>query len=169
MNVQSASMAVVPRAWYRQIWPWLLISLPLSAVIAGFLTLYLAWKSNDGLVANDYYKEGLEINHALESRKIAQQLGMNGELKLNGEQAEVRLSAAREISFPPAIRLKVINPVRAGEDQEVLLTGVGGVYTGALRPIAAGHWTLAVEDEAKTWRLELPAVLPLAGAIELKP
>jgi len=28
--------------WYRQFWPWFLIALPAAAVIASFITLYLA-------------------------------------------------------------------------------------------------------------------------------
>jgi len=36
--------------WYRQFWPWFLIALPASAVIAGMYTLYLAVTHPDPLV-----------------------------------------------------------------------------------------------------------------------
>ena len=56
------------RAWYREPLVWLLISFPLTAVIAGFFTLYLAIISSDGLVVDDYYHRGKEINKSLARR-----------------------------------------------------------------------------------------------------
>ncbi|MFM1891144.1 MAG: FixH, partial [Pseudomonadota bacterium] len=35
--------------WYRQFWPWLLISLPASVVIASMVTIYIAVQTDDGL------------------------------------------------------------------------------------------------------------------------
>src|SRR4051812_31343236 len=43
------------RPWYREPWPWLLMSGPAIVVVAGCLTAGIAWKSDDGLVADDYY------------------------------------------------------------------------------------------------------------------
>jgi hypothetical protein len=39
--------------WYRQFWPWFIIALPASAVIAGFITLWLAISRPDHLVVDD--------------------------------------------------------------------------------------------------------------------
>jgi hypothetical protein len=39
--------------WYRQFWPWFIIALPASAVIAGFITLWLAMSRPDHLVVDD--------------------------------------------------------------------------------------------------------------------
>jgi len=39
--------------WYRQFWPWFIIALPASAVIAGFFTLWLAISHPDHLVVED--------------------------------------------------------------------------------------------------------------------
>ncbi|MBP6382753.1 MAG: FixH family protein, partial [Pseudomonadales bacterium] len=60
-----------PAPWYRQGWPWFLILLPLSVVIACFVTLYLALKTDEALVRDDYYKEGLAINRRLEEESNA--------------------------------------------------------------------------------------------------
>ena len=51
--------------WYRHPWPWLLMAGPAIVVVAGFLTLGFAIQSFDGLVADDYYKEGKAINMTL--------------------------------------------------------------------------------------------------------
>ena len=39
--------------WYRQFWPWFIIMIPASAVIAGFITLWLAVSRPDHLVVDD--------------------------------------------------------------------------------------------------------------------
>jgi len=39
--------------WYRQFWPWFIIALPASAVIASFISLWLAISHPDQLVVND--------------------------------------------------------------------------------------------------------------------
>lgn len=43
--------------WYRQFWPWFLIALPLSAVLAGIVTLYLAAAAPDPVIKNDRYEK----------------------------------------------------------------------------------------------------------------
>ena len=48
--------------WYRQFWPWFLICLPGSVVVAALTTMYIAHKGADDLVVDEYYKEGLAIN-----------------------------------------------------------------------------------------------------------
>ena len=40
------------KPWYRQFWPWLLISIPLLTVIAGIITLMIALKHPDQLVVD---------------------------------------------------------------------------------------------------------------------
>ena len=44
--------------WYRQFWPWFIIALPASAVIASMITLWLAVSNPDPLVLkNDDYQQ----------------------------------------------------------------------------------------------------------------
>jgi hypothetical protein len=44
--------------WYREPWVWLMIAFPMSAVIGGMITIYLAVTTSTGLVVDDYYKRG---------------------------------------------------------------------------------------------------------------
>ena len=57
--------------WYREPWPWLLMLGPAIVVVAGLYTAILAVRSDDGLVATDYYRQGLEINKKLSREAIA--------------------------------------------------------------------------------------------------
>jgi hypothetical protein len=61
--------------WYRQLWPWLLISGPATVLVAGAITMWIAFSTSDGLVADDYYKQGLAINKRLAREDAARARG----------------------------------------------------------------------------------------------
>ena len=52
-------------SWWRYGHVWLIISGPLLVVIAGFVTAYIAIRNPDPVIAEDYYRQGLEINQTL--------------------------------------------------------------------------------------------------------
>ena len=64
------------RPWYKEPWPWILMVGPVVVIIAGILTAWLAIKSHDGLVEDDYYKEGLAVNQRLKRDHKAGDLGL---------------------------------------------------------------------------------------------
>ena len=66
--------------WFKQFWPWFLIALPATVVVAAFVTLYIANRHSDDLVSKDYYKNGLAINLQLESKNLAEELLITSEL-----------------------------------------------------------------------------------------
>ena len=70
--------ALVPAPWFRQPWPWLLASGPLAVVLAGGFTMALAFGGADGLVSEDYYKQGLAINRDLAREGAAKALALEG-------------------------------------------------------------------------------------------
>ena len=138
--------------WYREPWPWILIGLPLSAVIAGIATLIIAIENQDGLVAEDYYKQGLAINRVLAREKRASDLSLSAQMMVSGERIRIRLDGAG--AFPDGIKLRFVHPTRAGEDREVDLNSIAaGWYEGILPPLSNGHWRLQIEDAQSTWRL----------------
>lgn len=54
-------------SWWRFGHVWLLIAGPVAVIIAGIVTVYLALSRPDPLVAEDYYRQGIEINKTLEA------------------------------------------------------------------------------------------------------
>jgi hypothetical protein len=145
------------KPWYRQFWPWLLISLPGSVVVAGFITLYIANKYSDDLVANQPYKVGLAINRQLEKKQIAEQRGIQASFQFLGTGAErrveVRISGLNE---DETLNLSLSHPLEADLDFDVRLQyGGAGLYIGRLtRNIAPRwHWTLE-SNGPEPWRLD---------------
>ncbi|WP_291986533.1 FixH family protein [Candidatus Accumulibacter sp. ACC007] len=141
--------------WYREPWPWLIMLGPAVVIVAGVATAYLAVISNDGLVADDYYKQGLAINQRGERDQRAAELGLQAELILggNGDRLRVLLRANDGTPLPATLALRITHPTRPGFDQSVSLRSEGGgVYGAELAPIH-GRWRLVLEDERQEWLL----------------
>lgn len=150
------SKSTRPLPWYRHLWPWLLMIAPAGAVIGGAITIWLAVRTNDGLVADDYYKQGLAVNQVTERDRQAHELGLQAELMLGGNRRDIRLTlrSEREAMLPDALVLHMIHPTRAGVDQIVPLHRQAvGIYSGQLALELFGLWRVSVEDKHKAWRL----------------
>lgn len=159
MNV---STPVVPKPWYKEPWPWLLAAGPAIVVVAAFYTAYLANSSSDGLVTENYYKEGLSVAETLARDERAQALGLVAKVKLTEGAVRVRLDSAAggTATFPEAIRITLSHPTRAGLDQTQILARESDYYSGEFHLPSSGHWLMLLEDEAKSWRLMASVVLP---------
>lgn len=51
--------------WWKFGHVWLVIAGPVVVVIAGFITLFIAISMPDPVVAQDYYRQGIDINKTL--------------------------------------------------------------------------------------------------------
>ena len=168
MNTSALKTARDDRPWYRERWPWLLMAMPATAIVAGFVTLWLAITSFDGLVADDYYKQGLAINQTIERAVAAHDLGLAAQVKFSADGVDVALSAKPGISLPDRILVTIAHPTRGGLDQHLNLQGQGGVYRGALaQELTSAHWKVLLEDESRSWRLTGTAFLPTETEIRL--
>jgi hypothetical protein len=152
MSIPAAHRAANLRPWYREPWPWLLMAAPLAAVVMGIVMIVLATRSEDGLVADDYYKRGLAINQTLDRADRARTLGLDATVMFDPARTRARLNvpAASDAS----LTLRFVHPTRAGLDQAVKVERVAaGLYEGAMAPPAMGQWHLSLEDASGTWRL----------------
>ncbi|ABE46192.1 FixH family protein [Polaromonas sp. JS666] len=55
----------IPPPWWRHGLVWLVIAGPVAVVVAGLVTVWIAVRSPDPVVAEDYYRRGVEINKTL--------------------------------------------------------------------------------------------------------
>jgi uncharacterized protein len=139
------------RPWYREPWPWFLMSLPAIAIVAGVATLAIALATDDGLVADDYYKQGLAVNQVLRRDARARELGLSASASLAGTEVRVALRGTTETL--PGLRLRLVHPTRSGRDQVVALRSAEGAYQGRMTPANGEPRLLVLEDAAATWRL----------------
>ena len=138
------------RPWYREPWPWILMSGPAAVILAGAATIWLAFASADGLVADDYYKRGLAINQVLAREENARRLGVQARI----ESAHGRLRVALAGAAPEALFAQLAHATRAGHDVRLRLALLApGVYEAELPPLAAGRWSVVLEDPRREWRV----------------
>ena len=139
------------KPWYREPWPWLLMAGPALVVVAALVTLYLAMSSDDGVVADDYYKRGLLINRVLEREQRGAALGLAADVAIAADGA-VRVDVAGARAAPETLLLKLTHATRAGLDRSAMLVrGADGAYRGRIAPPPAGRWLVVLEGD--TWRL----------------
>jgi hypothetical protein len=157
------------RPWYREPWPWFLISLPAAAVVAGLVTVWIAYRSADGLVVGDYYKAGLAINQTIERDELARKLELGAAVSIAGATLQLELAGRLE-QLPPSLKLQLAHPTRQGADQTLRLVHAGdGVYRGGLAPLHDGKWQIQVENPEASWRLNGTLHTPMTEAVVLRP
>jgi hypothetical protein len=150
LSSQHRAGAARPAPWYQHRWPWLLMAGPAAVIVAGVYTTWLAFASSDGLVADDYYKQGVSINRQLARERSAAARGISATLRQQGDMLTLRLAGdpGRE---PP--RLRLAHATRARDDRTISLPlAPDGVHRAALRPLADGRYTALLETAE--WRVE---------------
>ena len=139
--------------WYRQFWPWFLITLPASVVVAGLSTWYIADRHADDLVVDDYYKNGLAINRQLEKKQRAADQHISAQLTFSGGAVSARVDGPVTAD---ELQLLMSHPLEADRDFVTTLTRVSpGLYGGVLLQTVAPrwHWTLQLQS-TDSWRLD---------------
>ncbi len=171
-----AARPLVP--WYREPWPWLLMLGPGVAVIAGVITLLLALESNDGLVADDYYKQGLAINQIMQRDSRARELGYRAEMTFERDSGKVMLLLNGRTPPQQPLLLHLAHPTRSGMDQTIALTALGPVvsasgnairYAGRMASVTEAHWQIMLHDQGNTWRIAGEWIPSARQTITLRP
>jgi uncharacterized protein len=152
------------RRWYHEPWPWLLMSGPFVAVIASLASAWMAVKSDDGVVAQDYYKQGITINQRL--ARTAPDAGPLGATIRIAASGEVRAHIEGLVESPRNIRLTLAHPATATRAEVVILeSGPDGDYVGAFAKQTPGRWIVTLESAS--WRLPTTTVAGPLSEIRL--
>lgn len=149
--------------WYRQGWPWFLISIPLVSVVLGIVMITLSLTTNNSLVVDDYYKEGKAINQRIERDLLATRLGLAANISFQSDEGTV-LSLSRkassesssEMTWPDALAIRLVHVTEAKLDQSHRFTHLGGGrYLDENKPWPEqGRWRIHVQPGVTPdWRL----------------
>jgi hypothetical protein len=137
--------------WYREPWPWLLMAGPLAVVVASLASAWLAFRSDDGVVASDYYKRGLEINRKGPLPTV-DPMGELGATITVTAQGEARVLLEGVVDTPKELRLELARPGAAMSIETVTLrAGRAGEYVGAITDRGPGRRIVTLQSSA--WRL----------------
>lgn len=149
----------VDEKWYQQFWPWFLIALPGTVVMACFYTLYIALTYPHSMVDDSYYKEGLAINKTLAQDREATALGLRAQVSFfsgeNKDQVDVALRVKGVGTGDwPNLQLLMLHPGSQKRDQIITLQQVSaGQYRATIPEHYQYSYYLRLVPENKSWRL----------------
>lgn len=161
MDDYDVAMALVP--WYKQGWPWFLISFPLASVILGIMMVYLALNTNNSLVVDDYYSEGKAINQRIDRDKKAAAIGLAAVIHtqfIDGIALTLTqtypLGSPKAMSWPDKLSLRLVHVTEADLDQTHTFLHIGGgrfLDTEGKWP-DSGRWRIHIQSITDAdWRL----------------
>lgn len=140
--------------WYRQFWPWFIISIPAATVVAAIITINIAISTDDGLVVDDYYKVGLAINEDKARERKAGEMQISAELSLD-ENGLIIARLPDAVAHLPFLMLKLTHPGDASKDLELPLANKGNAVFTSNDPLAGTniHWHLVITPPDTDWKL----------------
>ncbi|MFC0444810.1 FixH family protein [Pseudidiomarina halophila] len=160
------------KPWYKQVWPWVLMSIPFSVVIAMFITLTVASDYDNPMVVDDYYKQGRGINTQVEKVQEAQARGISFSFSHDGRDLVLAYKTGEPDELT-ALTVSFYHTTLADKDFTLRLTADGdGRFRGKLPAevaTAAGKWTLTITPFDGSWRLSQQIQLPTSRELTLEP
>ncbi len=153
--MSAASALNVP--WYREPWPWLLMAGPAAVLVAGAFTIWIAFTTSDGLVVQDYYKQGLAVNKVLAREETAKRLGMSAGITLSPDRHRMLVELIG--ADPLELVVRFAHSTRSGHDLAVRMARVApGRYEAAVpQDLPPGRWNVIVDGPRQgarpEWRL----------------
>lgn len=162
---------VQQKPWYKQLWPWLLMIGPVWVVIGGAVMVWLAVRTPDALVVDDYYKRGKAINQDLRRDQLASQ--MQVALEADYSPARGTLDGSLAAGGKPlgaTVHLQLVHPTQPAKDLKLdLHAGADGRFSVPLPELERAHWDVIVEGPQRDWRLTGEWHWPEQRAISLRP
>ena len=152
--------------WHREPLVWMVLAIPAAAVVVGAVMLVLANVTWDGLVSDDYYRRGMEINRSLARDAEATRLGIRASVAFPAPGiVEARITdvdGAVPASDGNPLHLHLARAARAGDDVRATMTrDAAGTWRGTLPAMAPGKWYLELGNEQ--WRLAAPLWMPVSS------
>ena len=152
-----------PKRWFREPWPWLLMAGPFAVVVASLASAWIAVVSDDGVVAEDYYKQGLLINRRLAAIDAQRVHEPAATLKFRAD-GEVRVHL--EGGSPPRrLDLTLKRPAEHEARTIALSLAEDGDWAGRLGMQAPGRWIVKLESER--WQLPVTTIAGIPAEIRL--
>ncbi len=168
MNTNTLPRETPP--WWRIPMVWLIIVLPMSAVVGSLTTWWIASQKFDGLVSEEYYKEGMAIHQVFERDAQARAMHLSARIQASGDRLALHLESAGTPVFARELKLSIVHPTQSGQDHELTLQAdADGVYTATLPPLREARRTLVLEPADRAWRLTGQWQAPFTGERILRP
>jgi hypothetical protein len=170
MSAKEMNTALEKKSgWRGEPMVWLLIALPIAAVLASLTTMWIASRNADTLVKEEYVKEGLAIRQAGERDLKAAGLGLAGALAVQPGRMALTLTGRLE-AMPERLTLTMVHPTDPAQDRVVLLeSDAPGRYSAVFTELPDTRRRLELMPADKAWRLAGLWQPPISESIPLAP
>ena len=141
------------RPWKQEPLVWLLIAIPSTAIVMGVVMITLAIQSWSGLVVDDYYRKGKQINLVLARDQFAHELGLVAGLSLdNAGRVQIRFDPEVIVIPGERIELRLVHTTRPGLDQDLVFENHQlHQFEAGLQLPGPGRWNVFLQTA--DWRL----------------
>jgi len=165
----------IKKPWHSYPLVWMMIAIPFSAVIMGVVMIWLAIDTDDGLVADDYYKQGLAINDVITLDIKASELNLSAVIQFESSSKviNVQFDKGSLADYPVTLQLNFQHATRANSDISITLNhGMGDQYIGYLdKSISEGVWYFEVTNDGmagESWKLNARSYVKSNNVINLQ-
>lgn len=142
--------------WYKTPWMYLVIALPLSAVVGGIITIFITNANQPDMVVDDYYKKGKAINLELSLYKKTKELGLEFKVKFEENRLVITPNKAH-----PALKVSLVHSTLKRKDLELVATpNAMGQLTATFEQNLDGKWQLFLAPMDDSWKTKNDIALP---------
>lgn len=146
--------STIARPWFREPMVWLVIALPMTAVVAGLSTLAIAIRSGSTDAVPDVVRRTLQIQDAdIAADRRAIELGLRGELNIDAETGAIAARMQGLGENTPALTLRLLHAGRASRDLEVRLVQAGETWHGRVDGAKGQAWNIELSAPDHSWRV----------------
>ena len=149
-------MSTSKTPWYKQFWPWFLISIPFSAVIMGVVMITLAVEGKDPLVRDDWYKDGMAINQRLDKRHKARNSNLKAFITFDNAENIVTIQVSNlDTNQEPSLHLELVHPTLSNRDIKTeLYKTPDNHYFAKLSAAPQGRYYALISSDKGEWEIE---------------
>jgi len=144
---------------------WLVIALPLLAVVASLTSLALAVTRGDPELPKDYHWEGAALDRDQQRLTRAASEGITATISYQPDTK--RCAIALHGAAPAQLRLDLVHPTDPRADRRLTLARAGESYEADCAGLPAAHWWLEVSDDTGRWMLRGRTVGRLQPPVQL--
>lgn len=163
------------KPWHKYPLVWMMIAIPFSAVIMGVVMMWLAVDTDDGLVIDDYYKHGMEINRNISRDKASSDLGLSATIEFNNKGSfedakvfKVKFNKGLLENYPDNLQLNLQHATHGNSDVSIVLNhGIDDQYIGyTKKSISEGVWYFEIADES--WLIKVRSYVRAKNIVVLQ-
>ena len=142
------------KPWYKEPWPFILISITGLGVVAGSTLAYIGLSNPPEIVSGDFEQLGRGLTDTNVRTAQARSLGLSGVLHISEREARLELSALDAAGLPETLLIQFQHPATSDQDRILVVQRrAAGVYSGSMDEAPHPRARIVVADLPQSWWL----------------